>query len=156
VALVKERTREIPSEKSIIFDGFPRTVAQAEAHSRALPEVGRVVDAVVVLEAPDDVLVKRIAGRRSCPRCGRVFNVYFNAPRREGLCDSCGDPLDHRPDDMPDTVRHRLEVYKEMTAPLIAYYEGSSAPVLRVDGSLPLEVVQEAVVRSLAGEVEIE
>ncbi|MSR23247.1 MAG: adenylate kinase [Gemmatimonadetes bacterium] len=155
VALVKEWLAGIPGEIGVVFDGFPRTAPQADALSRSLPEVGRSVDGVVVLEAPDDVLVKRIAGRRSCARCGRAYNVHYDPPQREETCDACGVLLDQRKDDTPATVRHRLDVYREMTEPLIAYYESGLAPVLRVDGNRPQEVVREAVWQTLVEELEV-
>ena len=79
----------------------------------------------MVLEADDEVLVKRIAGRRSCPDCGSVFNVYMNPPAQEGVCDKCGAALVHRPDDNPETVQNRLNVYAQQTEPLIRFYRGS-------------------------------
>ncbi len=155
VALVQERLQGIPTDRGVVFDGFPRTVPQAEALSAALAGAGRDVDGVLVLEAPDDVLVKRVAGRRSCPKCARVYNIHFDPPRVEDLCDGCGGRLDHREDDTPETAGHRLEVYRELTEPLIAYYEGGAAPILRVDGNLPLEVVREAVWQTLVDELEV-
>jgi adenylate kinase len=118
--------------------------------------VGRRVDGVLLLEAPDEVLVKRIAGRRSCPQCGRVFNVHFDPPVTDGVCDECGALLDHRTDDTPETVRHRLQVYKELTEPVIRYYEGEEAPVLRVDGDRTLEAVRKALWQSLVENLDLE
>ncbi len=141
VGLVTERLAVLDGDRGVIFDGFPRTIPQAEALAVALPRVGRGVDAVVLLEAPDEVLVQRIAGRRSCGECGRVYNVHFDPPQVEGRCDACGRELDHRDDDRPETVRHRLNVYREQTEPLVRHYEALSAPVLRVDGNRPPEVV---------------
>ncbi len=117
-----------------VFDGFPRTIAQAEALDVLLAETGRPLDAVVLIDVPDDVLVRRLSGRRSCPDCGAVYNVYFEPPRREGLCDHCGATLVERPDDAPDTVRRRLEVYREQTQPLIEYYRQGEAPLLTLNG----------------------
>jgi adenylate kinase len=144
IQLVRERLEELPAEKGVILDGFPRTVPQAEALARSLAEVGRRVDSVVLLEAPDDVLVKRLSGRRSCPKCGRVYNVHFDPPKRDGLCDHCGTALDHRKDDAPETVRHRLEVYRELTEPLVAHYERGSVPVFRENGDRDLEAVRQS------------
>ena len=155
VALVKERLQGIPPDRGVLFDGFPRTVPQAEALSAALAGAGWNVDGVLVLEAPDDVLVKRIVGRRICPKCLQVYNIHFDPPRVEDLCDTCGGRLDHREDDTPETAGHRHEVYRELTEPLIAYYEGGAAPVLRVDGNRPLEVVREAVWQTLVEELEV-
>ncbi len=122
IGLVREHLAALGSERGVIFDGFPRTVAQAEALDDALAGQQRAVDRVALLDADDSVLFKRISGRRSSPS-GRVYNIYFDPPRREGFCDDTGEPLIHRADDQPDTVRTRLAVYHELTAPLIGYYD---------------------------------
>ena len=152
VDMVRERLKRLPSETGILFDGFPRTVAQAEALDGVLEEVGRRVDRVVVLEAPDEVLVKRISGRRSCPECGAVYNVHFDPPEHEGECDRCGAELVHREDDTPETVEKRLEVYREQTEPLVEYYEEDDAPVQHVDGDRSVEEVQTALRAALGGQ----
>ena len=156
VALVKERLERLPADRGVILDGFPRTVEQAEALAEALPTVGRSVDAVLLLKADDEVLVKRISGRRSCPQCGRVYNVHFDLPITEGICDECGARLDHRKDDARDTVRHRLEVYRELTQPLVDYYERGADPVLRVDGEGSVRQVRRGVRGSLTSHFEVE
>ncbi len=138
--LVRETLGGLPEEQGIIFDGFPRTLAQAEALDGVLPEVGRQVDRVVVLEAPDEVLVRRISGRRMSP-AGYVYNVYFNPPRVPGRCDHTGEELEHRPDDKEETVRRRLEVYRAQTEPLVRFYEERPARVVRVDGDREMQQV---------------
>lgn len=149
VALVEERLDQLPAARGVIFDGFPRTAAQAEA----LRGAGRSVDVVVLLEAADDVLVRRISGRRSCGACGRVYNVHFDPPASEDACDACGAALIHRGDDTPETVAHRLRVYREQTQPLVDYYESRVAvPVLRVDGEGRPEVVRAAVEAAVASQ----
>lgn len=145
VGLVEERVAGIAADVGIIFDGFPRTVPQAEALERVLEERGREIDRVVLLEAPDGVLMKRLAGRRSCPSCGAVYNVHFEPPEEEGTCDRCGHDLVHREDDRPETVRRRLDVYREETEPLVRYYEDSPTEVVRVAGDRPVEEVHESV-----------
>ncbi|MEX2529729.1 MAG: adenylate kinase [Gemmatimonadota bacterium] len=145
VALVKERLEALDPNRGVILDGFPRTVPQAEALDRVLPEVSRRVDGVVLLQAPADVLVKRVAGRRTCPDCGRVYNVHFEPPAREGVCDACGSELTHRSDDQEETVARRLEVYEELTEPLVEHYRGTSAEVLAIDGDRPVDEVQERI-----------
>lgn len=144
IDLVREVLAELPADRGVVFDGFPRTVAQAEALDGVLNALGRRVDRVVVVEAPDDVLVKRISGRRSSPS-GAVYNVYFNPPKVAGICDETGEPLIHREDDRPETVRKRLEVYRQETEPLIRFYEGRSGVVRTVDGDQPVDAVQERV-----------
>lgn len=142
VALVREHIQGLSAETGVALDGFPRTVPQAQALDEVLPEVGRTVDAVLLLEAPDDVLIKRVAGRRSCPDCGRIYNVHYDPPTTEGLCDDCGSRLSHRDDDRPETVKRRLEVYQEQTRPLVAYYRNGPSPVIRVDGDQSMDGVQ--------------
>ena len=142
VDLVREHLAGMEQDRGVIFDGFPRTVPQAEALDEVLAAGGRGVDRVVLLEADDAVLVKRIAGRRSSPS-GRVYNVYFDPPRRDGFCDDTGEPLIHRADDRPETVRTRLAVYREATAPLIGFY-GARGLRARVDGESDIDQVQTA------------
>jgi adenylate kinase len=148
-ALVLEMVRGVltsltPAE-GVVFDGFPRTDAQARSLDDVLAASGRRVDRVVVLGADDEVIVKRLGGRRSCPVDGSVYNVFTNPPRQEGRCDRCGAALVHRPDDQPETIRKRLQVYREETAPLIRYYERSSAALLRVNGEGSPEEVQDEI-----------
>jgi adenylate kinase len=128
-----------------VFDGFPRTEVQAVSLGDVLAALGRTVDRVVVLGADDEVIVKRLGGRRSCPACGSVYNVYTNPPRQQGRCDRCGQALVHRADDQPGTIRKRLQVYREETAPLIRYFERSTATLLRVNGEGSPEDVQDEI-----------
>jgi len=149
VAMVKDTLANLPEGQGVVFDGFPRTVPQAEALDVALEELNRAVDRVVVLEADDAVLVKRIAGRRSCPDCGSVFNVYMNAPAQEGVCDKCGAALVHRPDDNPETVQNRLTVYAQQTEPLILFYEGREGVIAKIPGEGSVEEIQGGIRASL-------
>ena len=142
--LVREHLGGVPPEAGILFDGFPRTTAQADGLGEVLSEVGRRVDGVILFEAPDEELIGRLSGRRSCPECGAVYNVHFSPSATEGVCDRCGGALVHRADDEPDTVRRRLEVYEELTAPLIAYYEQHDAELRRVAADRPVDEVQES------------
>lgn len=149
IGMVEEALAGLGGTAGVVFDGFPRTVAQAEALDSVLAGMGRRVDRVVVLQADDETLVKRLSGRRSCGECGAVYNVHFNPPERDGVCDRCGAPLIHRADDADDTVRNRLRVYREQTEPLIAFYETHSAPVCRVEGDQPVEDVQRGLLEAL-------
>jgi adenylate kinase len=142
--LVRDHLKGVAPEAGILFDGFPRTTAQAEGLEGVLRQVRRKVDAVVVFEAPDETLVQRLSGRRSCPDCGAVYNVHQNPPAKEGICDRCGGKLVHRADDKPETVRRRLQVYQELTAPLIAWYEKAEARLVRVPADQPVDEVQAA------------
>lgn len=130
--LVREHLASLQEGMPVLFDGFPRTEDQANGLDDLLKELGRSVDAVVLFEADDEVLVKRLSGRRSCPEDGSVYNVYFNPPETEGVCDRCGTALVHRKDDNAETVSRRLEVYQEETAPLIAFYAEHDAPLERI------------------------
>jgi len=128
--------------QGVIFDGFPRTVAQAAALDEVLHTQEGRVGVVVVLKAEDEVIVSRLAARRTCPSCGAVYNVNSNPPGVEGHCDRCGETLVHRGDDYPDTVRRRLDVYREETEPIVNYYDESGSSVSFVDGDREVLVVQ--------------
>jgi len=120
VGIVREKLKTVQS--GYILDGFPRTVAQAEA----LEEMGEDIDAVINIYVPDEVIVKRSAGRRFCPKCGATYHVQYNPPRNDNgtlLCAECGSEVAVRDDDKEEVVRHRLEVYHEQTQPLEAFYE---------------------------------
>lgn len=149
VGMVREALDALPDDRGVVFDGFPRTVPQAEALDGVLADVGRRVDHVVVLEADDEILVKRLSGRRSCPECGALYNVHFSPPSREGVCDRCGAALEARADDAPDTVRNRLDVYHRQTEPLVRFYEEHAAPVHHIDGTGDVEAVQTALQSAL-------
>jgi adenylate kinase len=110
------------SQNGFILDGFPRTVPQAEALEKALHAMGRPLHAALTFVIPDEVAVARLAGRRTCARCERTFNMELKPPKREGVCDQCGGELVQRADDAESTVRHRLEVYHRDTEPLQKFY----------------------------------
>ena len=139
--LVREHLRGVDERTDVLFDGFPRTTDQATGLDATLDAIGRRVDVVVLFEAPDETLVKRLSGRRSCPDCGAVYNVYFSAPAREGECDRCGGELVHRADDEPETVKRRLQVYLDQTAPLIEFYDEHQAPLARVAADRGVEEI---------------
>ena len=118
IGIVKERLAESDCANGFILDGMPRTIPQAEA----LRDNGISFDAVVSLEISDDEIVERMSGRRVCPKCGATFHVVSHPPKQEGICDVCGDKLIIRPDDAPETVRSRLDVYHQQTEPLKKFY----------------------------------
>jgi adenylate kinase len=130
------------AEQGVIFDGFPRTVRQAGGLDALLADLERRLEAVLILEVEEETLLKRLSGRRSCDSCGRGYNIYYDPPKQEGRCDSCGGELTLRPDDEPATVRRRLEVYEEQTSPIIAHYEASPVRVVHLDGDRPMDEVQ--------------
>ena len=130
------------ADAGLLLDGFPRTVPQAEALDRQLGEVQKPLDAVVLIQADDDEIVRRITGRRNCPACGKVYHVTFIPPGTEGLCDACGAALVQRPDDTEQVVRERLAAYKAQTEPVIAYYRNRpDMRIVEVDGSQPPDAV---------------
>lgn len=117
IAMVRERLSEPDCANGYILDGFPRNIAQADALSTFAS-----IDAVLVITVPDEKIVSRMSGRRTCPGCGATYHVVSNPPKKEGVCDSCGAELTIRADDHEEVVRDRLRVYHEQTEPLIAYY----------------------------------
>lgn len=122
IGMILDRVFQPDCEKGVIFDGFPRTKEQADALAQALEEHQQQIDAVIFLNAPRDVLLKRIVGRQTCRNCQTPYNIYYSRPRAEGVCDVCGGDLYTRSDDNMETARHRLEVYFQQTMPLIEHY----------------------------------
>jgi len=118
IGLVAERLKQPDCRRGYLFDGFPRTIPQAEA----LRKAGVPIDYVLEIDVPDDEIIERMSGRRVHPASGRSYHVEFNPPKREGLDDVTGEPLIQRDDDREETVRHRLEVYRKQTSPLVGYY----------------------------------
>jgi adenylate kinase len=138
-------------DATVFFDGFPRTTAQARGLDDVLSSLGKRVDVVTVFAAPEETLVRRLSGRRSCPNCGAVFNTYFSPPEIEGVCDRCGGMLVHRTDDEPDTVRRRLEVYEEQTAPLVSFYEDHATRIVRIAADRGVDDVYDDFSRAVKG-----
>ncbi len=124
VGIVRERIQEPDCAQGFVLDGFPRTIPQAESLEKMLSGMGKRIDAVVSLEVPEEVLVERLAGRRTCPKDNSVYHVTDNPPLRQGFCDKCSGGLVQRPDDQPDAIRTRLQAYASQTEPLKAYYRG--------------------------------
>lgn len=122
LGLVAERLRDKDCEKGFILDGFPRTVAQAEGLQRILGNLGRQLDSVLCIQLPQEVIIQRLSGRRSCKKCGSLYHTIFNPPRREGVCDRCDGELYQRQDDREETIAARLRVFDTQTAPLVDYY----------------------------------
>ena len=124
VGMLEERIKQDDCTPGCILDGFPRAVSQAEALGGMFSGLGRALDHVVSIEVPEEELVKRLTGRRSCPKCGAMFHVMFSPPKQEGVCDKCSGELITRADDNEDTIRNRIAVYREQTEPLKKFYEG--------------------------------
>ncbi len=134
IELIVARVDEDDSRDGFILDGFPRTVGQADALDDAFERLGRRLTAALLIDAKDDVLVKRISGRRVCTKAGHNYHVEFDPPKHEGVCDQDGSRLVQRADDKPETVRRRLDTYHSKTEPLIEYYEERGA-LRRFDGT---------------------
>ncbi|MCX5902426.1 MAG: adenylate kinase [Proteobacteria bacterium] len=129
VRIVEERLKERDCGRGFILDGFPRTVAQAEA----LDRLNIKIEAAVNVEVGNDELMKRLTGRRTCRTCGAMYHIYFNPPRRDGVCDTCNGELYQRDDDKEETIQTRLVVYEQQTNPLISWYQKKNI-VYSVDG----------------------
>lgn len=123
-AMVKDRLAQDDAEMGFLLDGFPRNVPQAETLKGMLVDLDSGLDVVLELKVDEEEVVKRLSGRRSCPECGRVYHVEYDAPRSAGKCDNEGADLYQRDDDREETIRHRLKVYREQTAPLVEFYAG--------------------------------
>lgn len=149
IGVIAERLRSDDARDGFLLDGFPRTIAQAEALDEALDAAGREVTGVLLIDAPDEEIVRRISGRRVGPVSGRVYHVEFDPPKVEGKDDVDGADLVQRDDDRPETVRKRLEVYHSQTAPLIAYYEERGL-LHRIDGTRSPAEVHEHVRATMA------
>ena len=131
-----------------VLDGFPRTIPQAEVLDKALTELGDAIDFAIDVNVPDENIVKRMSGRRACLSCGTTYHIEHIPPKKEGICDKCGQELVLRDDDKPETVSKRLKVYHEQTQPLIDYY--TEQGVLKtVDGTRSLDEVFQAIVEIL-------
>jgi adenylate kinase len=126
IDVIVDRIRQDDSRDGFILDGFPRTIPQAAALDAKLAELGRDVTAVLLIDASEEEVLRRISGRRSCVKSGHVYNIHYDKPEREGVCDQDGSRLEQRDDDQEDKVRRRLEVYEKQTRPLIDYYEKRS------------------------------
>jgi adenylate kinase len=140
IGMLSERLAGDDTARGCLLDGFPRTIAQAEALGKMLERRGEALDLVVAFEADPEVIVDRLSGRRSCPRCGKVYHVQFDPSPAGARCGGCGAELVQREDDREATIRRRLKVYEEETAPLLAYYRDRGLLVL-VDGTAPIDAV---------------
>lgn len=123
VEVLKERLSRVPKGKGFLLDGFPRTVEQADT----LEDITKI-DVILQLDVPDDIIIARLSSRRICKKCGEVYNIRFLKPKKEGICDKCGGELYQRADDNEEVIKNRLQVYKNQTEPLIAYYKKKKVP----------------------------
>lgn len=146
IGIVEERLACDDCNSGFILDGFPRTVSQADALKQMLSRAGRRIQHVIAIVVDNEELIRRVTGRRTCRSCGAGFHVEFDPSRKPGVCDHCGGELYQRGDDTEDTMRQRLAVYDQQTAPLIDYYRGES--LLRVvPGVGPIDEIQARLLR---------
>lgn len=148
LGLVDEVLDRPVCETGAVFDGFPRTVEQAEGLGRSLQKRGESLDRVMVIEVPEDELVARLSGRRVCKSCGKMYHIRFDPPRVEERCDECGGELVQRPDDRPETIKRRLAVYEEETQPVREHYE-RRVGVTVIDGDRGIDEVAAEIRRRL-------
>lgn len=148
IAMVKERLSRSDCQKGALLDGFPRTPAQAEALAEMLKDFGGSVNLVPFIAVPAEILIERLGGRWTCRANGHVFHEKFNPPAKAGVCDLDGSELYQRDDDKADTVKNRIRVYEEQTAPLIAYYRENGL-LAEIDGTQPIENVTAALLQAI-------
>ena len=146
IGIVDERLRMEDCQNGFILDGFPRTIPQAEA----LDRMGIIIDYVVDINVPDEVITRRVSGRRACLDCGSTYHIDTKKPNVEGICDRCGSTLVQRKDDLPETVQERLHVYHAQTEPLRDYY-AAAGKLLVVDGQQGIQEIAEQTLELLKG-----
>lgn len=148
VNLVAERLREKDCEPGFILDGFPRTILQAESLDAILKKMGLNLNCVLSVQVPEEIIIERLAGRRTCKNCGALSHVVFNPQKRAGVCDRCGGELYQRDDDREETVANRLKVYDSQTAPLISYYRERGL-LSEIDGVGEIDEIRSRVTQAL-------
>jgi adenylate kinase len=136
VAMAADRLQQEDAEDGFILDGFPRTLEQADALEQQLAELGRRVTAALLIDVPDEEVIRRLSGRRMCVKSGHNYHVEFDPPKREGVCDQDGSRLIQRDDDKPDVIENRLRVYHAQTEPLVEFYDRQGV-MRRIDGTRP-------------------
>lgn len=146
LGMVKARLAD--EKAGFLFDGFPRSLAQAEGLDIWFKEIGRKVDAVIFLDVPDEKIISRLIYRRSCSNCGKIYNLKTLPPKKDAICDSCSGSLIQRPDDREEVIRARLEAYYKLTEPLVAYYKKAGV-FYSIDGSGTPEEVDGRVSKAL-------
>ena len=146
IAMLLDRIHKEDCKNGYILDGFPRTIPQAEALKEALAKKDEKIDLALDVEASDELIIKRMAGRRTCPACGAIYHIVTLTPKTEGICDRCGADLIQRKDDNEETVKNRLKIYHEVTEPLISYYKKEGI-LEEIDGAEELDKVFEKVKR---------
>ena len=150
IRMMGERLAKADAAQGFILDGFPRTIAQAEALAKLLKDLGQTLDTVVYFDVSEPELLRRLTGRRVCRKCGHTYHLVSNPPKRAGVCDACGGELYQRDDDGEATVRNRLEVYRQQTAPLLDYYRQRNV-LSTVSGEGPVATIREAIRKAAGG-----
>jgi adenylate kinase len=140
VAMVRSRLAEDDAQEGFLLDGFPRNVPQAEILKKMLAELDVRINVVLELVVDEDEVVRRLSGRRTCRQCERVWHILYDPPVRPGICDDCRGELFQRDDDSEETIRHRLEVYAEQTAPLVSFY-ADEGTLIGIDATGPVEEI---------------
>jgi adenylate kinase len=148
VNLVAERLKDKDCEAGFILDGFPRTIPQAKSLDEILTKMGKGLNRVLSVRVPKDVIIQRLAGRRTCRSCGTLSHAVFSPPKKEGVCDRCGGELFQRDDDREETVAHRLNVYETQTAPLVDYYRRMGI-LQEIDGVGKIDDIRDRVIKAL-------
>jgi adenylate kinase len=148
INIVRDRLQQEDASNGFLLDGFPRTLPQAEVLQSMLGELGTPLDAVLKMRIDDDEVVRRLSGRRICRTCGHVWHVEFDPPKVDGVCDVDGGELFQRDDDLPETVRRRLEVYADETSPLIGFYD-SLGLLTKISASGPVEEITKRAIAAL-------
>lgn len=148
VRILLDRVAQDDCKKGYILDGFPRNIPQANVLEEALSKLGEKIDYAINVEVPDENIIRRMSGRRACLTCGATYHIENVPPKKEGICDKCGQELVLRDDDKPETVGNRLQVYKEKTQPLIDFYDKKGI-LHNVDGTKDMKEVFEAIVAIL-------
>ena len=148
VGMIRSLLEDANPNQKFLFDGFPRTLSQAEKLDELLESLNGTLGEVILLECPDSVVVERLSGRRTCEKCGTIYHIKYNASETLGVCNLDGAPLLQRPDDKEETIKNRLSVYQTQTAPLVNYYQ-SHGLIHTIDATQPIQNVREAVLEKL-------
>jgi len=147
IRVLKQYMAKIKNKKGFLFDGYPRTIEQA----KALETIAKI-DVIIQLVVPDWIIIERLTTRRICKNCGEVYNIRYLKPKKDMICDKCGGPLYQRPDDMPEVIKKRIEVYEQQTQPLLQYYKEKSVPFIEFKTEsleMPPEVAVEEILKDL-------
>lgn len=147
IRVLKQHMAKIKNKKGFLFDGYPRTIEQA----KALETIAKI-DVIIQLVVPDWIIIERLSTRRICKNCGEVYNIRFLKPKKDMICDKCGGPLYQRPDDTPEVIKKRIEVYEQQTQPILQYYETKGVPFTEVKCEkleTPPEVMVEEILKGL-------